>query len=238
VAAPVFNNVNNIPVFVENGTPVVLDNDVTLIDPDGDPFDGTSLSIFHGGNGAVLGGSGTLAFNGANVEIGGVVIGTFTDDADSRDITFNASATNARVNSLLQQLTFANSSEGPPEIQDVAFNFFNGDGAFASLAVDIVPANDAPIINAAATAGYQAGSAGTPLSGTIDISDVDSPLIASATVHIANGIAGDILSANVGTSGIVASYDAVTRTLTLAGARNDEVGRRAACPLRLARRYA
>jgi hypothetical protein len=50
VAAPVFNNVNNIPVFVENGTPVVLDSDVTLTDPDDDPFDGTTPRRRRGGD--------------------------------------------------------------------------------------------------------------------------------------------------------------------------------------------
>jgi hypothetical protein len=219
MADPVFANIDNTPVFSENGAPVVLDGNMTLTDPDGDPFNGSSLNIFYSGNGSVIGGSGTLAFNGANVEIGGVVIGTFTDGAFSRSITFNANADNTRVNALLQQLTYANSGETPPEFADVSLNFFNGDSAFASVVIDIVPVNDAPAVTVAATAGYQAGSAGTPLSGAVDIGDVDSPLIAGATVRIADGIAGDVLSANVGTSGIVASYDSGTRTLTLAGAR-------------------
>jgi hypothetical protein len=223
MAAPVFSNLNNRPVFVENGASVVLDNDATLTDPDGDPFDGTTLRIFINDN-AVLGGSGTLSFVAGDVLIGAVVIGTYVDSAGLREITFDADATNARVNELLQQLTYRYgsappASESPPEFDFVEFIYNNSDSTLGTLLVDIVPLNDAPAIAVAATAGYQAGSAGTPLSGTVDVSDVDSPLIAGATVRITNGIASDTLSANVGSSGIVASYDAASRTLTLSGAR-------------------
>jgi hypothetical protein len=74
-------------VFVENGVSVVLDSNMTLTDPDGDPFNGTTLSIFINDN-AVLGGSGTLSFAGGNVLIGAVVIGTYLDFANERDIFF------------------------------------------------------------------------------------------------------------------------------------------------------
>ena len=219
MADPVFANADNRPVFVENGTPVVLDSNMTISDSDGDPFNGANLNITFAAD-AVLGGSGTLSFVAGDVLIGAVVIGTYIDNPGSRSIAFNANADNARVNALLQQLTYAFPGDAPPEFDFVGFSFNNPDNDFATIRVDLVPVNEAPaIVSVAPTAGYLAVDGAPPLSAVVDIGDVDSPLIAGATVRIANGIADDFLTVEVGTSGILAIHTVETFTLRLLGAR-------------------
>ena len=111
-----------------NATPQLLDSDVTFADAEGN-FDGGSLSLT-----GVLAedtvslrnqgtGVGEIGLNGANVTYGGVTIGTLAGGAGAAlAITFNAAATSASVDALIQNLTYANSSDTPTASRDLVLN--------------------------------------------------------------------------------------------------------------------
>ena len=117
-----------------NATPQLLDADVTFTDVEGD-FDGGSLtlsgllaedrvSVRNQGSGA-----GQIGLSGANVTFGGVVIGTLAGGSGATlTITFNASATSAAIDALIQNLTYANVSDTPTATRDLILNITDAAG--------------------------------------------------------------------------------------------------------------
>ncbi|WP_238314475.1 hypothetical protein, partial [Methylobacterium crusticola] len=91
--------------------------------------------------------------------------------------------------------------------------------------INVLPVDDAPVLDLDASgpgtgfsATYTENGAGVPIADTdVLIQDVDSPTLASATVTITNGQAGDVLAAAGLPAGVSASYDAGSFTLTLSG---------------------
>ena len=71
-----------------------------------------------------IGFDGFASLSGANVRISGTTIGTITGGSNGVDIViaFNASATAARIQTLIQELTFASTSDAPAASQAVTFN--------------------------------------------------------------------------------------------------------------------
>ncbi|MCA9063581.1 MAG: cadherin domain-containing protein, partial [Planctomycetaceae bacterium] len=163
--APVFTALNNTPTFTEGGSAVVLDADVTVSDPElaaVDNYNGAFLWLHRTGGGNsddVFGATGTLAafVQGGNITLSGNNIGTVSSTSSGNLIlTFNSSATQADVNSVLQQLTYSNSSQAPPASVSLTWEFYDGNSggqgtggqltAVASTSVNITAANDDPII--------------------------------------------------------------------------------------------
>ncbi len=161
---PVFNGLDNAPIFIEGSVPVVLDNNATIAD--------TELDGAHNYNGAILtltrnggtnsddlfNGSGTLVplIESGNLMVGITTIGTVTTNSGGTLVlTFNSNATSALVNSALQQITYANSSSNPPASVRIDFTFSDGNaggqgngGALndtGSIAVNINAINNPPI---------------------------------------------------------------------------------------------
>ncbi|GGA06811.1 hypothetical protein [Neptunicoccus cionae] len=68
--------------------------------------------------------TGEIGFDGTNVTYGGVAIGTVSSGAAGADlsISFNAAATSAAVDALIQNLTYANSSDTPTSSRDLFLN--------------------------------------------------------------------------------------------------------------------
>ncbi|MET7243042.1 tandem-95 repeat protein, partial [Methylobacterium sp. EM32] len=91
--------------------------------------------------------------------------------------------------------------------------------------ITVLPVDDAPVLDLDASgpgtgfsSTYTENGAGVPIADTdVLIQDVDNPTLASATVTITNGQAGDLLTAAGLPAGIGASYDAGSFTLTLSG---------------------
>ena len=114
------------PTFAENlvnATPQVIDSDVTFTDPDNDFTGGTltvsgllaedTVSIL---TGAVIYRVGADVFYDADGAGGaaGVIIGSAAGGAGATfTVTFNASATSAIVELVVESLTYANSSDTP-----------------------------------------------------------------------------------------------------------------------------
>ena len=123
-----------------NATPQIIDSDVTVADSPDDNFDGGMLtvsgllaedtvSINNQGTGA-----GQIGFSGGNVTYGGVTIGTATGgDGATLTVTFNANATTAAIEALIQNLTYANASDAPTASRTLTITLTDagGDGDFA-----------------------------------------------------------------------------------------------------------
>ena len=117
-----------------NATPQIIDADVSVIDPDED-FAGGSLvisgllaedtiSIFNQGTAG-----GQIGHSGGNVTFGGTVIGAATGGAGATlTVTFNANATSAAVEALIENLTYANSSDAPTASRTLKAVLTDGDG--------------------------------------------------------------------------------------------------------------
>ncbi len=134
-------------IFLENTvnvTPQIIDASVTFSDADEDFDTGTltvsgllaedTVSINDEG-----GGAGQIGYNSGTGEVsyGGVVFGIAVGGAGGTlTITFDADATSAAIQALIQNLTYANSSDAPTathtltiNVTDAAANSLIGDGA-------------------------------------------------------------------------------------------------------------
>src|SRR5262249_42668943 len=130
----------------------------------------------------------------------------------------------------LDSVTFVTASDNPTDYLSAyprVFSWVVNDGsasnnlsAALSTTVTITAVNDAPAFaNLTARRPFMAGP--TPvLAPAVSVSDPDNLTLASATVAVTGGTFagdGDVLVANTSGTGITASYNASTETLTLSG---------------------
>jgi uncharacterized delta-60 repeat protein len=143
--------------------PIVLDQDVQIFDADlsRTNFAGAKLTLTHDGGSnpedlfSATGSLGALT-QGGNLVVDGKTIGTVTTNSSGTLVlTFNTSATNALVNSAMQQITYSNSSDTPPSNVTIVWTFSDGNNgsqgsgapltAVGSVTVNITPVNDPPV---------------------------------------------------------------------------------------------
>ncbi len=116
-----------------NTTPQLLDINVVFTDPDS--FSGGTLtlsgvlaedriSVRNQGTGA-----GEIGLSGSDVTYGGVVVGTLSGGSGADlVITFNAAATAAAIDALIQNLTYANVSDTPTTSRTLSLNLVDAHG--------------------------------------------------------------------------------------------------------------
>ena len=133
-----------------NAAPQLLDADVTFSDPDNNFSGGTlvvsgllaedTVSIRNEGNSA-----GEIGFAGGTVSFGGVAIGTVAGGAGGDfTVTFNGAANSAAIEALIENLTYANSSNMPTASRTLTVEVTDAAGAgtrgaalsFAEAALD------------------------------------------------------------------------------------------------------
>ncbi|MFN9603445.1 MAG: Ig-like domain-containing protein, partial [Planctomycetota bacterium] len=149
--------------YTENGSAVVLDSNVRVFDAElsSRNFSGATLSLVRPGGASgqdLFSATGTLGAltQGGDLVVGGTTIGTVTTNSGgSLVLTFNASATNALVNSAMQQIAYANSSDAPPSSVQIDWTFSDGNSgaqgtggaltATGNVLVNITSVNDAPV---------------------------------------------------------------------------------------------
>ncbi|OQW33699.1 MAG: hypothetical protein A4C66_04015, partial [Nitrospira sp. HN-bin3] len=189
--APVFTSLNGTPTYTENGSPVVLDSNVTITDAEltaANNFNGATLTLTRNGGANsqdVFSGSGTLSLSGGNVVVSGTTIGTYTNSGGTLVFTFNSNATNTLVNSAMQQIAYSNSSDAPPSSVQINWAFSDGNSggqgtggaltATGSVTVSITAINDAPTITSnggGATASLGVAEGLTAVT-TVTATDVD-----------------------------------------------------------------
>ncbi len=187
----VSHTLNGAPEYVEGGTPVVLDADVQIFDAElsaAGSYAGASITLArHGGASAEdaflsTGDLGVLT-EGAAVVLSGVTVGTVAlNSGGTLSLSFNADATQERVDQVLQSIAYANTSDAPPAKVQIDWSFSDGNTgaqgtggartALGSTTVSVAPVNDAPVTtvpNAQATTDATA----LVLSG-IQVADPDS----------------------------------------------------------------
>jgi len=223
------NTLDGAPSYTENGAAVVLDANVQVFDTElsgANNFSGATLTLArHGGaNGDdAFSATGTLGAltEGAALVVGGTTIGTVTSNSGGTLVlSFNAGATQARVNSAMQQIGYANSADAPPALAQIDWTFSDGNsgaqgsgGALAatgSTTVSITAVNDAPTISAPTSFTVTEDVAGT-IAG-ISFGDVDA---GSATMTATLGVSSGTLAADTG-SGVTVSGSG-SASLTLVG---------------------
>jgi uncharacterized delta-60 repeat protein len=151
--------------FTEDGSPVVLAPDASVFDAElspADSFDGASLRLQRAGGADAddrFQGSSSLGplTEGADLTVGGVVIGTVTQNSGGTLLlTFNADATQERVDEAMRAIRYENASDAPPASVEIGWSFDDGNegaqgtgGALVgegSVTVAITGVNDAPVV--------------------------------------------------------------------------------------------
>lgn len=129
--APTLSNLNGGGTFVEDGSAIVIDADITAadlqIDGGRDDWASATLTIARAGGAdpTDLFGGAPLAAAGDFVS-GATTIGSYTQAGGQLVVTFNASANSGLITAALRQITYSNSSNNPPA--SVALNYVLTDG--------------------------------------------------------------------------------------------------------------
>lgn len=235
---PAFSNLNGTPTYTEGGAAVVLDANVTIGDVELDAassYQGSTLTLVrNGGANAedVLAFDGvTVTTSGADVLVSGVVVGTYTSTGGQMDISFGANATNARVNTLMQNIRYSNSSDAPPATVQIDWTFSDGNAgaqgsggalsATGSATVTINALNDAPQINVVSpsvTTEDTNHAFSTLLGNAITIGDPDA---GSAQMELtATALNGTLTLGGVGGLSFIVGDGTADSTMTFRGTVN------------------
>lgn len=217
VASPVLTGVDDVTFLegVVNAGPQLIDADVTFSDPDND-FDGGKLTVEKGFAENVIG----LQSN-ARISVAGTQVYYDTDGAGGADpvligvtsaswrefiVTFNAAATSAAVEAVIESLTYANYDNDPDAYYDLRIHVVDAAGnalaAFVPLRVTVTP-EDEPVPTAGADT-ISGGGGGDTLAGlaghdTLDGLGGDDTLNGGLGNDILNGgDGGDTLNGDVG----------------------------------------
>ncbi|MFY8325389.1 tandem-95 repeat protein, partial [Pseudoalteromonas sp. ZZD1] len=189
-SAPAFSNLNGGATFTENGPAIVIDSDVTIADTELDALNGAignynnaSLTISRNGgastqdvfaNNSLLG----VLIEGNTFTYNSTTVGTVTTNSSGTLVlTFNANATSAIVDSVLQSITYQNSSESPSS--SVTLDYVFNDGIANSTGtnqavVNITGLNDSPTDISLSSASINQSSTGVGANlGSLSTSDVD-----------------------------------------------------------------
>ncbi|MES9950937.1 MAG: Ig-like domain-containing protein, partial [Candidatus Thiodiazotropha sp.] len=210
------------PTFVEGGAAVVLDANVEVFDAELsaiDNFNGATLTLERelGANAedifSATGTLGTLTESG-NLVVGATTIGSVTTNSGGTLVlSFNANATNALVNSAMQQIVYSNTSDAPPVSVQIAWTFDDGNSgaqggggalqATGNTTVFITAVNSDPVITS--DGGIAAAGVGidenTTAVTTVTATDVEldtltytiNPASADADKFAINGSTGELI---------------------------------------------
>ena len=160
--APVLTPTVTTLSYTEKASPVVIDPGITVFDSElnaADNYNNATVRLTTGGFNPqnIYANSGTLGAlkGGLPVLLGGVNIGTVTYESwGTVQIAFNSNATQARVNSALQQITYSNITDTPTANLTTTWTFNDGNtgaqgtggqlSTTADVAMTITPTNTAP----------------------------------------------------------------------------------------------
>lgn len=200
------------PIYTEGGSPVVLDADVQIFDTELSTlnnFNGATLTLARNGGGnpddALAFDGTTVTTSGPNLFVSGVQVGTFTFTGGELIVTFDSNATQARVNTLMQNIVYWNWSEAPPASVQIDWTFNDGNSgsqgtggalqATGSTTVTIIPANDAPTITSLSgdSVSYTEGDGAVVIEQGANalVADVDSTNLDTGTLTVSIPSGGD-----------------------------------------------
>jgi uncharacterized delta-60 repeat protein len=212
--------------YTEGGSPVVLAPAAAIFDAElsaAGSFAGATLTLARNGGASaqdLYSATGTLgALNpGGALVVDGTPVGTVTTNGDGTLLlTFDAAATEARVNAVMRQIAYANASDAPPASVLIDWTFSDGNSAAAqgtggarsatgSVTVAITAVNDAPTAGAPAGFTITEDTAGNLTYTGTPFADADSTNL-TVTLSIADGV----LAASTG-GGVTVAGTATART--------------------------
>ncbi|MBV8980470.1 MAG: VCBS repeat-containing protein, partial [Acidimicrobiia bacterium] len=197
---------------------------VTVTDPDNLDLVSATVSIT---GGAFTGDELLVSGQTSGVVIAGTnITPTFTGNGT---VTFSGSDTLADYQSALELVTY-NGGENPTDFgsdptRTLTWTLNDG-GSSNNLStavtstINITNINDAPTLSGTSNASFTEEGGAVTLSGSVAVGDPDDINLSGATVKIVGGTFAndqDVLSANTAGTGITASYNSSTETLTLSG---------------------
>jgi hypothetical protein len=207
--APVVTTTGGTSAFVENSPAVVVDSGVTVTDVDSANISSATITITN------------LLDSGAETLAAPTLLGGATANYVAPTLTISGSTTKANYQSMLQAVTYNNSSNTPTTTnRTISFQVDDGAGVnnlsnVANKTVSVTAVDDPPSLTVSGTLNYTENQAATALNVTVSITDPDSANMSSATVSITGNFqsGADVLGFT-NQNGISGSYVAPTLTLT------------------------
>ena len=154
------NTVNDAPQIIDSDVTyssngIDLDGETLIIETDGGAED--QLGINNEGTGA-----GQIGVSGSNITYGGTIIGTIDVDGSNGsnlEITFNSNVTDAAVEALIENLTYANTSDSPTATRTISLSIqaTYGDGTGGDMLINSDGGSgtqEAPVIAVAPNGSY------------------------------------------------------------------------------------
>ena len=192
--APIVTLANTTITYTENQAALLLDGNLNVSDSDSSNLTSATITITNFAAGDVL---------DVTIPSGVSISKTFSNGV----LTLSGTATVSTYQDLLRSITYRNPSENPSG-GDRTIRIVVNDEFEASTPVErtitVVPVNDAPVVTASGSTTYSENSPGVAIANALTLSDVDSDTITSATVTIANFVAGQdelFFTSNYGISG-------------------------------------
>ncbi|UGY18283.1 cadherin repeat domain-containing protein [Bradyrhizobium septentrionale] len=222
-SSPVTDTINVTPVndppvvvaghtlnYTENQAATAFDPAITVSDVDNTTLASATVQI----TGNYANGQDVLAFTTQNG-----ITGSF--NAGTGLLTLTGTATVAQYQAALASVTYQNTSDNPSGLARTV-TIITNDGSANSAAVtdtiNVTPVNDPPVTTAGGTLNYTENQAASVIDASVNVSDVDSANMSSATVAITGGFAaGQDVLGFVNQNGISGSYNSATGVLTLTG---------------------
>ncbi|MBD2092918.1 calcium-binding protein [Microcoleus sp. FACHB-1515] len=204
--APTIAGSSGAIVYQENNPGLVIDGNLRLADVDNLTLSGAIVRI----SSNYAAGQDVLRFTNQNG-----ITGTFADGV----LTLSGTASLADYETALRSITYSNSSENPtPSDRTIEFEISDGEfSATSRRTIRVSSTPDAPIVSVSSTPlSYSEGQDAIAVDDAIDLDDVDSPTLQSATVRIVNVAAGDALNFTA-PDGFSSSFSNGTLTITGAG---------------------
>ncbi|HWX29420.1 MAG TPA: hypothetical protein VNZ53_18495, partial [Steroidobacteraceae bacterium] len=204
----------NTVTYTQGGAPVVASPAIAVADAGSATLVSASVSI----SGGFLAGD-KLAARTAGTGIVAIY------DAGSGVLTLSGVDTLAHYQAVLDSVTFSSGSANPTNAgTDVSrtLTWQVNDGTLSSPAltstVDVTEISAPLLAGAGNTVSYRQGGAPVAASPMINVADVESTTLASASVTISGGFfVGDVLAAVTTGTAIAANFSATTHALTLTG---------------------
>ncbi|MBI1298435.1 DUF11 domain-containing protein [bacterium] len=211
--APTLADVTSPVTFDENAVnaaPALIDSTVTFSDVDSADLGGGSVTVSYTAGGDVQDqlsvnnqgtSAGQIGVSGSVISFGGTTIGAVNVtnngvNGASLVIDLNSSATVAAVDALIQNLTYANTSNTPNPSRTIEIVIDDGDGGTStavSVVINVTAQNDVPIIAnlAADTVTFTEGDGATVIdqtpSATVTDDDSDNFDTGTLTISFAAG---------------------------------------------------
>ncbi|WP_312586804.1 DUF4347 domain-containing protein [Comamonas terrigena] len=210
VAAPVIGNVNgNAVSYAEGAGYVLLDDlsDATISDADSANFSGGKLTVQITSGGTAgqdvlfirdeVAGANKIILSGASILYNGLVIGTYTGGSNGNPlvVTFTSNANPTTVGALVHNLAYRNSNTTEPTTTPRTVSISMDDGAGGNSAVsevtlNVLPVNDAPVVNITATnPTYTENASAVQLFNGASINTIESGQKVSQMTFTVSGVA-------------------------------------------------